>query len=221
MDPAFEDPDPYPFVGGGWLARRWRALAVFDLANTWRGDATADELVDILADPKSFELWWRSVFLRVEVLHEPERGHVGRVCRYLTKGFMPHTFQFMTRIERADPGYMLVSARGDFVGTACFRTFAEDGGHRIEIRWRIVCEKPVLRALSVLIKPLLIANHRYTQRRGRQGLTWEVMRRRGAALPALPPEAMFPHNLDAVRRLYRWKDSVADWPDRDVPPKIR
>jgi hypothetical protein len=59
--------------------------------------------------------------------------------------------------------------------------------------WVVRAEKPLLRALSPLFRPLLAANHRWAMRKGEESLALELARRRAAtpaeraSIPAPPP----------------------------------
>ena len=66
--------------------------------------------------------------------------------------------------------------------------------------WRVMADKPLLRRLSFLLKPLFSANHGWAMARGEESLKLEMARRRAASpedaarIPA-PPGPTFPHNL--------------------------
>ncbi len=44
--------------------------------------------------------------------------------------------------------------------------------------WRVDLQKPLLRALSPLLRPLLAGNHEWSMARGQEGLRAEIERRR-------------------------------------------
>jgi hypothetical protein len=66
--------------------------------------------------------------------------------------------------------------------------------------WRIRADKPLLKALSFLLKPIFSANHRWAMSRGLDSLKLALARRRAATpedaakIPP-PPGPTFPHNL--------------------------
>ncbi len=92
----------------------------------------------------------------------------------------------------------MLEARGDFVGTGVWTFAGGDEGTDIEFDWRLRAEKPLLRRLSFLLKPVFAANHRWAMARGEQSLRLELRRRRAinpeerARIP-LPPGPTFPH----------------------------
>ena len=69
--------------------------------------------------------------------------------------------------------------------------------------WLVVAEKGILKTLSVVLKPILSANHRWAMAKGTTSLQLELARRCGAgdrtllaAIPR-PPGPTFPHNVRA------------------------
>ena len=67
-------------------------------------------------------------------------------------------------------GYRRFSGRGIW-------TFEQDGDWvNAAFDWRLRAEKPLLRYLSFLLKPLFRANHRWAMARGREGLQKELAR---------------------------------------------
>ncbi|HKG20626.1 MAG TPA: polyketide cyclase, partial [Blastocatellia bacterium] len=84
-------------------------------------------------------------------------------------------------------------------------TFRQDGDYvNVIYDWKIRADKPLLRALSFLLKPVFSANHRWAMRRGEESLKLELARVRAAteaeaALVPPPPGPTFPHNR-AYRR---------------------
>jgi hypothetical protein len=64
-------------------------------------------------------------------------------------------------------------------------TFTQDGGVvDVVYDWRISAEKPLLRKLSFLLKPLFEANHRWAMARGEESLRLELLRRRATTADA-------------------------------------
>jgi hypothetical protein len=128
---------------------------------------------------------------------ESERGwgpessnRSGRRVKLHTKGWLPYTLQWEFEVveDRYPNGFTLV-ANGDFDGRGEW-TF-EQGGRFVNITydWRLRAEKPLLRNLSFLMKPLFEANHRWAMARGEESLKLELARRRAtspAARAAIP-----------------------------------
>jgi hypothetical protein len=148
----------------------------------WRVEGTCGEVADVLDDPVALERWWPSVYLRVEELAPANPRGVGRRARLLTKGWLPYTLRWELEIveQRYPHGFSLV-ASGDFEGRGVW-TFEQDGPLvDIVYDWRISAEKPLLRNLSFLLRPVFEANHRWAMARGEESLQLELARRRASS----------------------------------------
>jgi polyketide cyclase/dehydrase/lipid transport protein len=157
----------------------------------WRIEGTTGEVADVLGDPISLARWWPAVYLDVEEIEPPNASGLGRRVRLLTKGWLPYTLQweFVVTDSRYPFGFT-IDALGDFVGRGVW-TFAQDGPMvRVTYDWRIRAEKPFLKTLSPLLRPIFEANHRWAMAQGETSLRLELARRRAsseAAQAAIPP----------------------------------
>src|SRR6266567_2722196 len=128
----------------------------FSFVTNWRLEATREEIAEILSKPSDLARWWPSVYLDVEELAPGDERGVGREVGVYTKGWLPYTLRWQFRVteSRGLDGFTLESW-GDFVGRGIW-TFVQDGPWaNIAYDWRIRADKPLLRRLSFVIKPLL------------------------------------------------------------------
>ena len=156
----------------------------------WRVEGTCGEVADVLGDPLMFPRWWPSVYLDVQQLEPPDARGLGRRVSAVSKGFLPYTIRWEseTTESRYPHGFTIV-ARGDFDGRGIW-TFEQNGRFAdVTYDWRLSAEKPLLRNLSFLLKPLFEANHRWAMAQGENSLKLELLRRRAtsdAARRAVP-----------------------------------
>lgn len=145
----------------------------------WRIAGTAAELYDVLADADGLKRWWPSVYLDARVLESGDEHGIGRVVDLYTKGWLPYTLRWRFRITDAErPRGLSLQANGDFVGRGVW-TFVEDGPYvDVTYDWSIRAEKPFLRAMSWLLKPVFALNHRWAMWQGYLSLLLELRRRR-------------------------------------------
>jgi hypothetical protein len=103
----------------------------------------------------------------------------------VTKGRLPYTLHWFFRVSESHlPHGFSIEAWGDFKGRGTW-TFEQDGPFvNITYDWRIRAEKPLLRYLSFLFKPVFSANHRWAMARGEESLKAELARRAGAGQQA-------------------------------------
>jgi hypothetical protein len=157
----------------------------------WRVEGTCGEVADVLGEPLDLPRWWPSVYLKVEELRPPAANGLGRIVRLRTKGWLPYTLKWQFElVESKYPyGFALV-ATGDFDGRGVW-TFEQDGAFvDITYDWCLSAEKPLLRNLSFLLKPVFEANHRWAMEQGEQSLKLELARRRAtsaAERSTIPP----------------------------------
>jgi hypothetical protein len=166
----------------------------YEFLSRWRVEGTCGEVADILGDPLALHVWWPSVYLSVEETRPPDApSGIGRRARLHTKGFLPYTLTWELEIveTRYPYGFTLV-ANGDFDGRGVW-TFEQDGRFvNVTYDWRLNAEKPLLKNLSFLMRPIFESNHRWAMAQGDVSLRLELARRRAlsdgarANIPAPP-----------------------------------
>lgn len=157
----------------------------------WRVEGTCGEIADVIGDPVALPRWWPAVYLRVEELEPPDGQGLGRRLRLLTKGWLPYTLEWESQVvESRYPNGFTIAATGDLVGQGVW-TFAQDHSFvNVTYDWRIRAEKPLLKALGPVLRPLFEANHRWAMAQGEASLALELRRRRStsdASRAAVPP----------------------------------
>lgn len=145
----------------------------------WRVKAALQEVVDIIGDATSLARWWPSVYLDVRELEKGDARGVGKRVSLYTKGWLPYTLRWQFNVVESNPPHgFTITAEGDFVGRGIW-TFAQDGEFvDITYDWRIEAQKPLLKRLSFLFKPIFAMNHRWAMEQGEASLLLELERRR-------------------------------------------
>ena len=118
---------------------------------------------------------------------------LGRRIALVTKGWLPYTIRWeFVVVESGYPYGFVIAATGDFDGRGAWRF--EQAGPFVDITydWRLRAEKPLLRRLSFLLKPLFASNHRWAMAQGEQSLRLELIRRRATSAAALAAVAAPP-----------------------------
>lgn len=145
----------------------------------WRVQSTVEEVADILSDAPDLARWWPSVYLEVKELEPGDENGVGKLVDLYTKGWLPYRLRWQFRVTESNyPHSFAIEAKGDFVGRGIW-TFVQDGEEvAITYDWQIRADKPILRYLSFLLKPIFAANHRWAMDKGEESLVLELARRR-------------------------------------------
>lgn len=186
----------------------------YHFITTWSIAATPDEISSVLGDAAGLARRWPSVYLDVQILEQGDARGVGTTVNLYTKGFLPYTLRWQFTVTASDPphGFRL-EATGDFVGRGIWTLTPEAGSDapggpstRVTYDWLVMADKGILKALSVVMKPIFSANHHWAMARGEESLRLELARRHASADPtvlaAIPPAPgpTFPHNIRALRR---------------------
>jgi hypothetical protein len=150
----------------------------YHFVTSWRIQAAQEEIYDVLSNASGLPRWWPTVYLETRVLLDGDELGVGKVVELLTKGRLPYSLKWWFRVEEAVyPAKFRLEAWGDFIGTGVWE-FRQDGEFvDVTYDWRIKANKPLLRYLSCLLKPVFAANHRWAMAQGEAALKAELLRR--------------------------------------------
>jgi Polyketide cyclase / dehydrase and lipid transport len=179
---------------------------LYHFVTHWKLKASCTEVYEILSDAEGLARWWPSVYLDVKEL-EPGNGITGKRVALYTKGWLPYTLQWSFIVtENTRPHGFTIAAQGDFEGRGIWIFEQEGEDCHITFDWKLTAEKPLLKYLSFIMKPLFSANHKWAMKKGEESLQLELLRRRATSATALsaiaaPPAPTFPHNLTNNKKL--------------------
>jgi hypothetical protein len=164
-------------------------------------EGTVEEVSEIIENAADLVRWWPAVYHEVEVLETGGAGGVGKLITLRASGWLPYMLRLNFRtVESNSPFGFKMEATGDLEGVGIW-AFEPDGEFvNITYDWIIQANKPLIRTLSFLLKPIFRSNHNWTMRRGEASLKLELARRHArtpedaARIPS-PPGPAFPHNL--------------------------
>ncbi len=183
----------------------------YHIVTTWRVPGTVEEVAAVLGDVEALPRWWPSVYLDAEEREPGDAQGVGKVVALRTKGWLPYTLAWEFRVTEVDPGTgsggrVVLEPRGDFTGRGEWALWQEGTAAApvavARYDWDVVARKPLIRALTPLLRPLLAANHDWAMRRGEESLRLELARRRAASAAerARVPPPPGPSRLTFKRR---------------------
>jgi hypothetical protein len=153
----------------------------YQFVTRWRLPGSPEQVSDLLGDTETVSRIWPSLYTRARVVEPGDEHGLGRVVQVVTRGHLPYTLRWSYRIvDSRHPNGYSIEARGDMVGTGVW-TFEPDGDStRVTYEWRVRTEKPLLRLLSPILKPLFKSNHDRVMADGERALRAELERRRAA-----------------------------------------
>jgi len=140
----------------------------YRFVDEWDVAAPPEAVFAALSDGRSYPEWWRPVYLDVEAEGDPA---VGNVSRQHFKGRLPYHLRTSSRIVGFDPPSSLeVDVDGDLRGHGKWTLTPADGGTRVRFDWQVFADRPLLRALTPVLRPAFRWNHNWAIKRAMEGL---------------------------------------------------
>ena len=135
----------------------------------WDVAAPAQAVFDALADARTYPEWWKPVYDRVEADGPPA---VGQVSRQHFKGRLPYHLDTTSTVVRLEPPRIVAGdVEGDLRGNGVWTvTPAADGVTHVRFDWTVFADKPLLKVLTPVLRPLFRWNHNWAIERAKEGL---------------------------------------------------
>jgi uncharacterized protein YndB with AHSA1/START domain/quercetin dioxygenase-like cupin family protein len=140
----------------------------YALVDEWDVAAPPDAVFRAIADARTYPVWWRPVYLDVDTDGEPD---VGKQSRQHFKGRLPYHLRTRSRITRLEPPHVIAAdVEGDLRGHGRWTLTETAAGTHVRFNWNVSADRPLLRALSPVLRPALRWNHAWAIARAREGL---------------------------------------------------
>lgn len=137
-------------------------------ADEWDVAAPPEAVFELIADARTYPSWWRPVYIDVESEGEPQ---LGAVSAQHFKGRLPYHLRTRSTITVFDrPQQVGADVVGDLRGRGLWTLTPKHGGTHVRFDWSVFADKPVLRALTPLLRPAFRWNHAWAIARAREGL---------------------------------------------------
>jgi uncharacterized protein YndB with AHSA1/START domain len=135
----------------------------------WDVDAPQQAAFEALADARTYPDWWKPVYIDVEGDCEPAPGCT---TKQHFKGKLPYTLRTTSEIVAYDPPrHFQVEVVGDLTGTGKWTlTPNDDGTIHIRFDWIVHADRPLLRYLTPILRPIFRWNHNLSAARAKEGL---------------------------------------------------
>jgi uncharacterized protein YndB with AHSA1/START domain len=156
----------------------------------WDVVAPPQAVFDALADARTYPQWWTPVYIDVDAEGPPA---LGKVSRQHFKGRLPyhlHTSSTITRLE--PPRVVQADVEGDLRGRGTWTLTPTARGTHVRFDWRVFADRPLLRTLTPVLRPVFRWNHAWAIARAIDGLE-SYARGSSATAPqaaALPRDAL-------------------------------
>lgn len=142
--------------------------AEYVFVDEWDVEAPIEAVFDALADARTYPEWWRPVYLAAESDGPPE---VGRVSHQRFKGRLPYKLRTTSEIVALErPRRIEAKVEGDLAGRGVWTLTPRDGGTHVRFDWHVNADRPLLRYLTPVLRPLFRWNHNWAIARATEGL---------------------------------------------------
>lgn len=139
--------------------------------NEWTLPAPVEKVWPYIINGGDYPRWWGKVYEKVEALNGLAGDQVGAKAAVTAHGRLPYTLRFQSEVTHVEPYKRLsLNATGDLTGAGTWRLTPQSNGTRVTFEWIVRADKPILRLLAPIVKPLLEENHRWTMREGEAAL---------------------------------------------------
>lgn len=142
----------------------------YHFTSHWKVHGPIRVVYDILKDGERYDRWWKPAYVKTDVVGTQK-------VRALVRAKLPYTLDFTTELVREDPPKEIeIRALGELAGRGLW-TLKEVGDEvAITFYWDVRAEKPLVRFLSPVLKPLFRWNHDWVMKTGEKGLQAEIDR---------------------------------------------
>jgi hypothetical protein len=129
----------------------------------WDVDAPQEVVYDIVADARTYPEWWKPVYISVEGDEKVTRHHF--------KGRLPYTLKMRAEMVREErPRRFEVDVDGDLRGKGIWTFTPRNGRTHVRWDWIVFADRPLLRYLTPVLRPLFRWNHSWAVARAREQL---------------------------------------------------
>ena len=134
----------------------------------WDVAAPREAVFDAVARSRTYPEWWTPVYIEVEGDAEPALG--ARASQHF-KGRLPYHLHTEARIVEFDPPRLVrAEVQGDLRGRGIWTLTPIEAGTHVRFDWHVYADRPLLRRLTPLLRPLFRWNHNWAIARAIEGL---------------------------------------------------
>ncbi len=137
----------------------------------WRVRGPIQLVYDILKDGEGYSRWWRPAYVSTTSTGDKK-------IRALVRARLPYTLDFATEPVRENPPFEFeIRSTGELSGRGLWKLRQEGEMTAVDFFWDVRAEKPLVKLLSPILKPLFKWNHDWVMKVGEKGLQQEIEHR--------------------------------------------
>jgi len=125
----------------------------YRFVDRWFVHAPLEEAYEVVGDTLGYPAWWGDVFVSVE--GDGGQPRPGRHVQIVSRGLLPYLLRWEAEVADAEaPHRFSFTMTGDFVGSGSWSFEPAEGGTSAVFEFRPRVEKPGVKQLSPLLKPV-------------------------------------------------------------------
>ena len=150
----------------------------FVLLTNWTIPYPIEKVWKAIHDVRVWPTWWRYV-KEVTELEPGDADGLGATRRFVWATRLPYEIAFEMRTTRVQrPTLIEGQASGDLNGTGRWALQPLAGQTQVRYEWRVSADKPWMKWLAPLLRPIYVWNHSGVMRAGKEGLLRHLAARR-------------------------------------------
>jgi hypothetical protein len=154
------------------------ASTSYNFETHWRVAGKIDDVYAILFDIDRYPQWWPSLARSYRCIQKGDAMGLGAKGEITTKGFLPYVIRWSYEVVETDrPNEFRIVASGDLVGDGHWVLKQIGGNVDVTYYWNVRTEKPLLKFLAPLLRPLFAWNHDWVMAQGKEGLLKELKKK--------------------------------------------
>jgi len=162
------------------VLRTQQTMRPYVFVDEWDVAAPPEAVFQAIADSRTYPQWWRPVYLEVEADGPPVVGSVGL---HHFKGRLPYHLHTRSVCTAIDPPHRVVAeVDGDLRGRGVWTLTPTAHGTHVRFDWQVHADRPLLRLLTPVLRPMFRWNHNWAIARAKEGLE-PYARRAGVTIP--------------------------------------
>ena len=147
----------------------------YHLCTLWRTPSPLERVWPLILHSENWPRWWRGVEQARTVRANEGDDGVGSIVHYVWRSTLGYRLRFDVEATQVVPHVLLEgAARGDVRGIGRWRFRRVADATEIHHAWDVEVERPGLRLIAPVARPLFEWNHRRLMRLGARGLAREL-----------------------------------------------